>query len=144
MAEAGGGGEYTGRAQGQIVSTGDGSSSPRVTLTTTRSGPLPSPHEFEHYDAVLPGAAERILAMAEREQDFQHAIISRDAHAEHRSVLIGQASAFIIAMVFLAASVYLVVRGHSVPGTILGVTDLGVLVGLFLRRGEPPSDASGE
>src|SRR5690349_6225737 len=32
------------------------------------AGPLPPPELFAEYDRVLPGSAERILAMAEREQ----------------------------------------------------------------------------
>lgn len=32
-----------------------------------RSAPLPSPDEFGQYEDVLPGAAERILAMAEQQ-----------------------------------------------------------------------------
>lgn len=38
------------------------------------SGPLPSPSTIQHYDAVVPGAAERILQMAEREAAFSHEI----------------------------------------------------------------------
>ena len=36
-------------------------------------GPLPHPEHFAHYDETLPGAAERILRMAEKEQDHRHA-----------------------------------------------------------------------
>ena len=32
------------------------------------SGPLPLPSHFEHYDRILPGAADRILKMGELEQ----------------------------------------------------------------------------
>ena len=32
-------------------------------------GPLPPSAEFGRYNEILPGAAERILAMAEREQE---------------------------------------------------------------------------
>lgn len=37
-------------------------------------GPLPFPAHIEHYDKVLPGAAERIFAMAEAEQRSRLAI----------------------------------------------------------------------
>ena len=51
--------------------------------TAHRSGPLPIPEEFAHYDRVVPGAAERILRMAESELQHRHeveksAIVSSD------------------------------------------------------------------
>lgn len=36
------------------------------------SGPLPPPRMLDEYEAVLPGTAERLLAMVEREQAFRH------------------------------------------------------------------------
>lgn len=48
----------------------------------TFSGPLPPPEDFEHYNRVLPDAAHRILAMAEKEQqiraDGQAGVLSND------------------------------------------------------------------
>lgn len=40
-------------------------------VETQFAGPLPRPEHFEGYDRTLPGAAERILAMAEREQQIR-------------------------------------------------------------------------
>jgi uncharacterized membrane protein len=45
---------------------------------TIRQGPLPSPEEFGGYDQVLPGAAERILSMAEKEQKHRHDLESQE------------------------------------------------------------------
>lgn len=36
------------------------------------SAPLPLASEFEHYEKVQPGAADRILTMAEKEQEARH------------------------------------------------------------------------
>ena len=38
------------------------------------SGPLPSPEILAGYESILPGAAERILRMAEKSQDNRHEI----------------------------------------------------------------------
>ena len=35
------------------------------------SGPLPPPSMFKDYENVLPGSADRILALAEKEQDLR-------------------------------------------------------------------------
>lgn len=50
------------------------SSSTKLTLQQVKqwSGPLPSPDALERYNAVIPGAAERILAMAEKEMEHRH------------------------------------------------------------------------
>lgn len=41
-----------------------------VAQESSFAGPLPHPSHFEGYNKVLPGAAERILAMAEKQQDY--------------------------------------------------------------------------
>lgn len=38
---------------------------------TTFSGPLPRPEDFEKYNQIEPGAADRILSMAEKEQQIR-------------------------------------------------------------------------
>lgn len=40
-------------------------------IEQTFSGPLPAPADFEHYNKVLPDAAHRIMAMAEKEQQIR-------------------------------------------------------------------------
>ena len=40
-------------------------------VENTFSGPLPSPEDFKKYNEVLPDAAERIMSMAEREQQIR-------------------------------------------------------------------------
>jgi uncharacterized membrane protein len=39
------------------------------------SGPIPPPQILGDYDKVQPGFAERIIAMAEREQSHRHGIV---------------------------------------------------------------------
>lgn len=45
----------------------------QVTLLKQRSwsAPLPAPDDMVRYEQIIPGAAERILRMAEREQEHQ-------------------------------------------------------------------------
>ena len=38
-------------------------------LSVTKSGPLPEAQEFNDYEKALPGAGDRILKMAEKEQE---------------------------------------------------------------------------
>ena len=39
--------------------------------TTTRIGPLPPPDELREYEVILPGMANRLLVMVEKEQKIQ-------------------------------------------------------------------------
>ena len=43
-----------------------------ISHTQIYSGPLPSPEAFARYNEVLPNAADRILGMAEKEQEIRH------------------------------------------------------------------------
>lgn len=63
--------------RGQSDQTGDGSAERTMTVTETQvaafmhSGPLPAVSEFAGYNQVLPGAADRILSMAEKSLDME-------------------------------------------------------------------------
>ena len=48
------------------------------------AGPLPAPADLERYEQAVPGIAERILLMAEREQQERHANMRALADAERR------------------------------------------------------------
>ncbi len=64
-----------------------------VRIKTTFIGPLPPPEDFEKYNQISPGAAERILSMAEREQqiraDGQAEIFANDKRRIHGATLLG-------------------------------------------------------
>ena len=64
-------------------------------IETTFSGPLPPPEHFQKYNEVWPGAADRILAMPEREQkiraDGQAGILANDRRKINGSTLTGLA-----------------------------------------------------
>jgi uncharacterized membrane protein len=107
-----------------------------VTQAAFRSGPLPEAAEMARYEQVLPGAADRIITMAEGEQTYRHRAVRREQATESFHALIGQLSALAVALAFGWWSYGLINGGREVAGSVLGVADLGVLVGLFLRRGE--------
>ena len=43
---------------------------------SSHSGPLPPPRQLREYEQALPGLAERIVRLAEAEQDHRHGIIN--------------------------------------------------------------------
>lgn len=64
-----------------------------ISIETTFSGPLPSPEDLRKYNEVLPGAADRILTMAETEQqiraDGQAGILANNRLRINRATLLG-------------------------------------------------------
>ena len=64
-----------------------------VSSSSTFSGPLPPSDEFERYNQVIPNAADRILKMAEREQqireNYQKSAIRNDSKRINGAVLLG-------------------------------------------------------
>jgi uncharacterized membrane protein len=53
-------------------------------VTKSHAGPLPTPEDFAAYDQTLPGCADRIVSMAEREQAHRHVIREGAASVEAR------------------------------------------------------------
>jgi uncharacterized membrane protein len=58
-------------------------------VSVMRSGPLPPPSELQEFEKISPGAAARIIEMAEREQAHRHRMeeLSTQADIEHRDEL---------------------------------------------------------
>lgn len=84
-----------------------------VEMRQTFSGPLPRPADFKAYKEALPNAPERILLMAEKQQ--QHRIDSEERiiKADIRESIFGQVFAVLLVVLFLAAAVYLGINGHD-------------------------------
>lgn len=84
-----------------------------VEMRQTFSAPLPRPADFKAYKEVLSNAPERILLMAEKQQ--QHRIDSekRIIKADIRESIFGQVFAVLLVVLFLAAAVYLGINGHD-------------------------------
>ncbi len=126
---------------------------------TITSGPIPSAAEIERYEAVLPGAADRILSMAEGNQARRHQSESSTdasnqmlASANAQAVLAGarasdaasaearrsQWMAFTIVILFLAASVGLAWNGKEITASVLGGGVLVAIVTSFLKTRKNP------
>ncbi|MEW6490361.1 MAG: DUF2335 domain-containing protein [Thermodesulfobacteriota bacterium] len=102
-------------------------------LTATLfNGPLPPPDAFEHYERTLPGAANRILAMAERQEAHRHAIEGDAVRAKIRQAYVGQAAGFLLAVTAIGGGMALMYAGQSGWGFATVVTAVSGLVGTFV------------
>ena len=108
------------------------------------SGPLPPPEIIEAYERILPGSANRILTMAEKNQDhriemeLKKIVLDGDETKKLISSGIqrvprGQWFGFIITIAFLVAATICAWVGHPFTASILGLGGATNLVALFLR-----------
>lgn len=104
----------------------------KITTFQSHSGPLPSPEVLKKYDELLPGTAERIISMAERQSahrvELEKKVIPRQLNESTRGQILG----FIIALVFGAASYSLGMNGHDILAGTLGGTTLISLTTTFV------------
>lgn len=98
--------------------------------------PLPPPELLRHYEEVVPGAAERILTLAEEEQR-NYAALTRGAS---RYLLRGQLYGMLVCFAALGVVAFTAYLGHPVVAAILGGTTLTGVVTAFIvgRRNEEP------
>lgn len=100
-------------------------------VSRTHQGPLPPPELLHGYEQALPGAAERIVAMAEREQAHRHTQEARMIGGEYRTRWSGQA-AMIIAIIVLGLLVaYCVHEKQPLAAGVIAA--IGVVAGTILR-----------
>jgi uncharacterized membrane protein len=86
-------------------------------------GPLPTSGEFHGYEQTLPGAADRILTIAEKESDHRHDIEKKELRIKGR----GQIFALFISTLSLVAvglSIYFNQPSASIAPTIIAITGL--------------------
>jgi uncharacterized membrane protein len=113
------------------------------------SGPLPSPATLEGYDRVLPGAAERIMLLAEREsshrQSMDQQAIQADIQAQKAQLdlakkqlsasqisdMLGQIFGLAISAGAISGSVYLAIQGHTAAAVALMSLPVAAIVQAF-------------
>ncbi len=114
---------------------------------TAWKGPIPPPAILEEYEAALPGAADRIISMAEKQAAHRMAlealVIGGDSQRSRLGIIFG----FIITLAALGGAVFLIYNDKNVAGLILATTAIVGLVSAFVygtnaRRAERSQKAS--
>lgn len=104
------------------------------------SGPLPTPAMYREYEAILPGIAERIMVMAEKEQAarIENRTEIQSLTIKGRQNSFGQLYAFLIAVLCIGAATFITwqvrtVGAYCIASLLVGTTAVG-LVAHFLRK----------
>lgn len=111
------------------------------------TGPIPPPSIIEGYERVLPGSADRIIAMAEKQSEHRQKMENKMISAESRDSLLGVIFAFLLGMGCIIAAVIMVYKapenGGAIAGALLGVTGIGSITSGFIintRRQGPKNN----
>ncbi|WP_278925353.1 DUF2335 domain-containing protein [Staphylococcus auricularis] len=101
-------------------------------VSLTKSGPLPDPKDFEEYEEVLPGSADRIVKMAEKNQSHRIEIEKQEQEKYYESnntiTIKGIVSSTIISVSGIMGSVVLGIFGNEWAAGLIGTLSLGNIV----------------
>lgn len=98
--------------------------------TQEYSGPLPVPEHFARYEKVLPGAAERILRMAEMEQQKRNDLVEKDNAQVHIEYKRGQWIGLFVVLAALGVVAFGLFHDQGWPAFGLGsITILSLMTG---------------
>lgn len=96
------------------------------------SGPLPPAEEYGKYEGFLPGSAERILSMAERQSTHRQNLETAVVHSNILNERIGIIFGFIICLMAIGGGLYLANEGKSLEGLSSIVMGLASPAGVFI------------
>ena len=95
-------------------------------------GPLPPPNQLQLYDNLVPGAASRILNMAETQSEhriqMERTVISGDSKRSYW----GLVAAFTLSVMIILGGIYVMVAIHPWAGTTLIGMNIVGLAGVFV------------
>ena len=103
-----------------------------IQMSGQYSGPLPIPSHLEQYEQILPGAADRIIRMAEKQSEHRQELEKRVIKSDTRNSLAGLIFGFIIGIVGIVRGAYLISIGQIIEGSIFGGGTIVSLVGTFI------------
>ena len=115
----------------------------RVYQALSFSGPVPPPAMYAGYEEVLPGSADRIMRMAEKEQDHRIAMdlkyVEIYAGNTHRS----QKLSVVVILAGLAAAMFLGIFGdvRASGGVLALLAILQVIHRIWQKASRPPGDS---
>lgn len=112
----------------------------QIAIETVRSefsGPIPPPNIIKGYEQILPGSAERLIAMAERQAAHRQEMEKMMVKAESRDSLLGVCFAFLLGIGCLIGSAVMVINvpqsAGVIGGALLGVTGIGTITSNFIK-----------
>jgi uncharacterized membrane protein len=101
-------------------------------ISRTFSGPLPPPEILQRYNEIVPGAADRIIKMAESQHCHRQALEKSVVASNVFSQKLGLGFGFVIAITAIGGGIWLSAIGKSGVGLTAIIGALVALVGVFV------------
>ena len=101
---------------------------------TEHAGPIPDPENLRKYDALITNGAERIMAMAEREQGHRHRMEGLLVMGGFSAQVIGSGVAACVALSFIAMAFWLFREGKDGAAFVSMLAPLAGLCGVLVWR----------
>jgi uncharacterized membrane protein len=104
-------------------------------LEATRfEGPLPPPEQLAQYKQISPAFAERIVEMAEKEQNFRHADTQVVRGIQGKIIGRGQIFGFVISLAIIAGGILLIMSDKPTSGFISILAGVSTAAGPYFYR----------
>lgn len=97
------------------VSARSGDKSLQVIHEVTYEPILPPPEDLERYEAILPGSAERLMVMAEKQQT--HLVAQKDANSDQNYSLATRGQWLVAGLCFCFAAIAVLGIFYDAPQT---------------------------
>lgn len=104
----------------------------RYSAASYHSGPLPAPETLFQYNEIAPGAADRIIGMAEREQRHRHDTDRGLLRIYSRNTAGGLVSATLIGLAAIGGGAYGMAHGGDIAGAGVALGGLASLVWVYV------------
>jgi uncharacterized membrane protein len=95
-------------------------------------GPIPPPAMLAQYNEVVPGLANRLVVLTEKEQAHRHKWMDGNLALKSGTVKRGQWMAFILAIIILFMAFFFANKGDTTFAGILVTLDLVGLASIFI------------
>jgi len=103
--------------------------------TKTFSGPLPPPEAFEKYDLIVPGAAERILTIAESEQRHRHGWEDNHLRWDGITNIVALTFGWLLSLLLAGGAIYCAtIHEPWVAGALTGFAAFGAVAHILNAR----------
>lgn len=97
-------------------------------MNETFSGPIPHPRQIAEYEAACPGAADRLIAMAEKNNDANIEALNTSISHERDDRRLGMVLGFLSLMGIIAGAVFLAaIDKPAIAGGLLGIGVIGTI-----------------
>ena len=95
-------------------------------------GPIPPPAMLDEYEKICPGSAQKIVEQFQKQSDHRIYLEKKVIDSDIKKSFRGQVFGFLVAIIGMGISLYAIMKGYSIEGSIFGGVTLVSLVSVFV------------